>query len=522
GTLDAAKAEGAIVVCTRGGGARVDKSAAVAAAGGAGMVLVNTRRQSTDADVHAVPTVHLDVAEARTLLGYLGSARGRATASLDPSGRTAERVPAIAGFSARGPVRGADVLKPDLTAPGVSVLGAVAPPSDSGRTFDLLSGTSTSAPHVAGLAAFIRSVHRDWSAARVKSAMMTTAYDLSGSHSPLREGAGHVAPSRFLDPGLVFDALPGQWRRVAGGQLRMRDANTPSIGLAQLVGHATVTRRITNVSGRTESYAVRKLGLRDVDVQAFPATVRLGAGETRTIRLRITARPTATVDRDVSGWLVWAGDRHRVRIPVAVRPTVVSAPEHVDGRGDRGSVVVSGRSGNGRTVMLHTSGLVPARTSDVALAAGPFDVQKPTADDDTRVDQVDVPARTEVARFEVASTTPGDDVDLYVYRDGRLVGSSTEDVGTATVTLTDPATGDYDVYTHAHTVTGESTTGTLSTWVVPRDGGPQVSLSTDAVGESAGRRFRYSASWDDLDPSKRWLGVVTYGDTDRHTLVEVN
>jgi len=30
------------------------------------------------------------------------------------------------------------------------------------------------------------------------------------------------------------------------------------------------------------------------------------------------------------------------------------------------------------------------------------------------------------------------------------------------------------------------------------------------------------ASWSDLDPSKRWLGVVTYGDTDRHTYVEVN
>src|SRR4051794_30718905 len=133
GSLEAAKADGKIVICDRGGGARVDKSAAVADAGGAGMVLANTRRQSTDADVHAVPTVHLDLARAAAVKTYVRRAGNHATASLDPNGRDAVRVPAIADFSGRGPARaaGGDVLKPDLTAPGVSVLGAVAPPSDS-------------------------------------------------------------------------------------------------------------------------------------------------------------------------------------------------------------------------------------------------------------------------------------------------------------------------------------------------------------------------------------------------------
>ena len=196
------------MVCDRGDGARVDKSATVAAAGGAGMVLANTRPQSTDADVHAVPTVHLDAAEART--PSRPTSAGPATGPPPRSTRAASTtcpVPAVAGFSGRGPALGAggDVLKPDLTAPGVSVLGAVAPPSDSGRSWDLASGTSTSAPHVAGLAAFVAGVHPGWSPARIKSAMMTTAYDLRGRHGPLVEGAGHVDPQRFLDPGLVFD-----------------------------------------------------------------------------------------------------------------------------------------------------------------------------------------------------------------------------------------------------------------------------------------------------------------------------
>ena len=89
------------MVCDRGDGARVDKSATVASAGGAGMVLANTRRQSTDADVHAVPTVHLTPPRPTRRQGAtLRRAGADATASLDPQGRTDSPVPALAGFSA--------------------------------------------------------------------------------------------------------------------------------------------------------------------------------------------------------------------------------------------------------------------------------------------------------------------------------------------------------------------------------------------------------------------------------------
>ncbi len=525
GSLDAARAQGRIVVCDRGDGARVDKSSTVAGAGGAGLVLVNTRHQSTDADVHAVPTVHLDDAEGRAVTAYVRRAGTSATAALDPSGRTDVRVPALAGFSSRGPAlaAGGDVLKPDLTAPGVSVLGAVAPPSDSGRSWDLASGTSTSAPHVAGLAAFVRGVHPGWTPDRVKSAMMTTAYDLDGPHGPLAEGAGHVEPRSFLDPGLVFDTAAATWQDVLSGRADATDVNAPSLAVGDLVGTTTVTRRVTNVTGRTESYSVRKRGLADVDVQAFPATVLLAPGQSRTVRLRITARPSATVDRDVTGWLVWRGDRHLVRIPVSVRPTVVAAPVQVDGSGASGTVVVRGRSGNGRTVKLHSTGLVPATSTPVTLAPGPFDAAAPAADADTATRQVEVPVGTSVARFAATGDAAGDDVDVYVYRDGRLVDSSTGSSPDSEVTLARPAAGTYTVFVNAHGAEdGAATAGELDTWVVPDRGGAPLSLSTDAVGFASGQRFRYSASWAGLDPDRGYLGAVSYGDTDTSTLVEVN
>jgi len=522
GSLDASKAQGTVVVCERGRGARVDKSAAVAAAGGSGMVLLNSRHQSTDADVHAVPTVHLDVDQGRIVRRYLAQARGKADASLDPDGRTPQQVPMLAGFSSRGPAAGSDVVKPDLTAPGVSVLGAVAPPSDSGRMWDLFSGTSSSAAHVAGLAAFVAGVHRDWSPAAIKSAMMTTASDLHGAHSPLAEGAGQVSPRSFLDPGLVFDTDAASWRRAAAGDAKLRDVNAPSLAIDALVGHPSVTRTVTNVSNRGESYAVRVHGLRDVDVQAFPATFVLRPGQSRTVRLRVSARPSATVDQDVRGWLVWRGDRHTVRIPVVVRPTVVAAPQQVDGRGPAGAVVVRGRSGNGRTVKLQSSGLVAARTNPVTLAPTSFDPKDPKATAPA-TSQVAVPAGTDLARFEVTGGSRDKGVDLYVYRDGDLVGSAVGSGDQAVVTLTDPARGRYEVLAGAHSPLASTGPGELATWIVPHHGaGTPVRLSTDAVGSAPGKKFTYSARWAGLDPRKRWLGVVSYGDTDRRTLVQVN
>ena len=72
--------------------------------------------------------------------------------------------------------------QPDVTAPGVSVIaawtGAAAPtdrPYDLRRVpFNVLSGTSMSCPHVSGVAGLIKTLHRDWSPAAIKSAIMTT------------------------------------------------------------------------------------------------------------------------------------------------------------------------------------------------------------------------------------------------------------------------------------------------------------------------------------------------------------
>ena len=70
------------------------------------------------------------------------------------------------------------MLQPDITAPGVDILAAYSPipklADNQSVQYNILSGTSMSRPHVAGVAAYVKSVHPAWSASAIQSALMTT------------------------------------------------------------------------------------------------------------------------------------------------------------------------------------------------------------------------------------------------------------------------------------------------------------------------------------------------------------
>ncbi|CAI0436214.1 unnamed protein product [Linum tenue] len=66
-----------------------------------------------------------------------------------------------------------------------------------------------SCPHATGAAAYVKSLHRTWSPAAIKSALMTTARPLSAKYNPEAElayGTGQINPIKAADPGLVYDA----------------------------------------------------------------------------------------------------------------------------------------------------------------------------------------------------------------------------------------------------------------------------------------------------------------------------
>jgi hypothetical protein len=114
--LDPAKVAGKIVLCKRGTNDRIDKSRAVAEAGGVGMILYNANDgQEFDADFHFAPTDHINNTNGLAIKAYIASAGSSATASLSPvAGAPTPEAPVVAGFSSRGPslFNGGDRGKP--------------------------------------------------------------------------------------------------------------------------------------------------------------------------------------------------------------------------------------------------------------------------------------------------------------------------------------------------------------------------------------------------------------------------
>ncbi|KAI3953910.1 hypothetical protein MKW98_017734 [Papaver atlanticum] len=129
----------------------------------------------------------IDNSTAKVISSYLNSTRSP-SAVIYKTKEVKVSAPFVASFSSRGPNKGSrHLLKPDITAPGVDILAAYTPlRSITGLEGDtqhskyiIMSGTSMACPHVAGVAAYVKTFHPDWSPAAIKSAIITTATPVS-------------------------------------------------------------------------------------------------------------------------------------------------------------------------------------------------------------------------------------------------------------------------------------------------------------------------------------------------------
>jgi subtilisin family serine protease len=536
GTLDPAKVTGKIVLCKRGVNARVDKSRAVQEAGGVGMVLYNDPDGSLNADFHFVPTVHVDRASGLAIKAYAATAG--ATARINQSTLTfSDPAPFTASFSSRGPLRagGGDLLKPDVIAPGQDILAAVAPPGNAGRDFNLYSGTSMSAPHVAGLGALLKHRHPSWSPMAIKSALMTSGGDvLDGPNTnPLvifRQGAGHVRPNNAANPGLVFDSGFNDWvamlcgstnavspafcdsLKAQGYSFDVSDMNVASVAIGDMAGVQTVKRRVTNVGGTAATYTPSVSGLTGITVSFNPAVLTIGAGETKTLEISFR-RTTATLGSYAGGQITFSDGAggHTVRIPAVIRPVAIATPAEVSSNGAPVSWSVT--TGYDGALSASVAGLVPATQTAWTVAQDPDQTFNPADPTGTFKKDVVVPANSlfRAGIYEDAITPTGTDLDLYVYQGATQVGVSADGDSNEEVTLRTGATGTtLTVYVHGWSTNGPSATGTLFDWVATTAAG---NTTVSGVGPATtGGTQTHTASFSGLAAGTRYLGEVRYSD----------
>ena len=512
--LDPAKIAGKIVVCDRGVTGRVNKSLAVKAAGGVGMVLLNTSPNSINADFHSVPTVHLQNTDRVAIKAY--AALSLPTASIAQGVIvTTAAAPFTASFSSRGPLRAsASLLKPDLIAPGQDILAAVAPPGNNGKLFDLYSGTSMSSPHIAGIAALMKELHPDWSPMAIKSALMTTGGDvLDGPNTnPLvifRQGAGHVRPNSAADPGLVFDSGYADWLGfLCGTQLPVAfctDAGVPvvtpsnfngaSIAIGALAGSQTVTRSVTNVGSAAETYTAAVTGMAGITVAVSPATINVSKGGKAAFTVQFT-RTTATLNAYTGGQLTLTGSQgHVVRVPMVVNPVALAAPLEVT----RSYSVTFGYTG---PFTATPRGLLAAATQTGAVAT-----------DGNKDFTVVIPAGTTYARFSLfdANVSQASDLDLEVRNAaGTLVGSSGGATSAEEVNLVNPAAGTYSVRVIGFAVPVGAADFTLFNWNLGTADAGNMTVTAPA-NATLGATSKIDLAFGALAAGTRYLGSILYG-----------
>ncbi|KAM7503305.1 hypothetical protein LguiB_002209 [Lonicera macranthoides] len=368
GTLDPNKVKGKILVCLGVGDeyARLERGHFASMAGAVGMILCNAKNSSSEipSDYHLLPAAHLNYKDGLSVVAYINSTRSPSLPLSTCTDITQDRLihqwnnplgfitatkaelhttraPVMANFSSRGPnPLIPEILKPDITAPGVGIVAAFTEVRPTlGLDFDdritpyfILRGTSMSCPHVAGVVALLKTLYPQWSSAAIKSAIMTTARTRDNRVSPIVDvmgikanpfsyGAGHMRPNRAMDPGLVYDLTVNDYldflcaigynqtiiRKFSGGPYKcphdavakangslssslLLNFNYPSITVPNITSEVTVTRRVKNV-GAPGKYEARLRQPRGFLATVEPTSLTFKEiGEEQTFKLTLRAK----------------------------------------------------------------------------------------------------------------------------------------------------------------------------------------------------------------------------------------
>ncbi|HWS90899.1 MAG TPA: S8 family serine peptidase [Pyrinomonadaceae bacterium] len=288
----------------------------------------------------------------------------------------------IAGFSSRGPRRQPLGLKPDITAPGLSIVsaqtGTTCPAGPNtcqtpnptgflpGNQSLLLQGTSMAAPHIAGLMAILRQLHPDWTVEELKALAMNGAVS---DIFTLPNGAG----TRY-----------GLSRVGAGRADAVRSASNTAVAYdATDTGAVSVSgfdnEVVGSVSGRSRTIRVVNKGTTDVTytlgldtVNDAPGvsfslpdgnTLTVPAGQARTFRVAMNAvadqmdharEPSVATTQLGNGrhflteegaYVTFtANSQVQMRVPVYVSPRPASLMEATD-------TLVTGAATSGQTAL---------------------------------------------------------------------------------------------------------------------------------------------------------------------------
>jgi len=290
---------GEIVVCERGENTRMSKGYNVQEGGAGGYVLLNDEINGAilENDSHYLPAVHISYEDGLALKSWLtNTVVQTATITGVVIDVNDDYGDALRNDSSRGPNIVADVLKPNVAAPGTDILGAIQtyhPRPTTYAEYGFSSGSSMASPQAAGAAALLSALRPTWTPAQIQSALETTAINAGGFHkgdgdlaNPFDVGAGRVYAATAAQAGLVLDESAANFMAANpfdGGN--PATLNLASLAQDQCVYDCGWTRVVQSSLDYTETWTVAVTNPADAELTVTPNTFALGPGAVQTITI---------------------------------------------------------------------------------------------------------------------------------------------------------------------------------------------------------------------------------------------
>ncbi len=419
----------------------------------------------------------------------------------------------LAASSSRGPADEFDLVKPDVTAPGVRILAAYAGTTVTGSEalVELLDGTSMASPHQAGAVLLLRQLRPAWTVPELKSALQMTAMrgvlkEDGSAATPFDMGAGRIRVNLAANSGLLLDETGANFQAAnpaaAGDPSTL---NLASLGKRYCLDECQFIRRLRNPGITSVSWTAALSGLTGT---VSPASFTLAPDATveLTITIDSTAIPLDGIYRH--GWLELrknggtSADDLNLPVSVSVPPPVVrviplsQAITTVEGITGSAAVTVANDGGYPLDFTVDQVGVAPAvlrNTTSVGVGSGfrstiytdpaPAGSQAQFAADDLVVTTPTRITQLFVEGFVVsgaALTSAATNLTWSIYPDAAGLPAGNPQTNPAAAIWT---------YTATPTAAGVTTVGSSS-----------ISLNLDAAGQSV-----------NLPAGRYWVVVNTRG-----------
>jgi subtilisin family serine protease len=287
---------GKLVVTVRGNCARIDRAIIGARHHAAAVAMINNSAGYPvfEGPIPGVNIPFLGIRQEDSDL-FLGASRATSVDIVSASPIANPSYKKYASFSSGGPRRGDSMLKPDVTAPGVSIQSTL---SGSGSKATRMSGTSMAAPHVAGVAALVRQAHRDWDTSDQRAAIVNTATNSSTSvagYKVSRGGSGLVQPTAAVHTQVTATGNEESASLSFGFNELMEDyTGTLRVQVANH-GSSAVTFDASSVPAGTILHSVA----------VSPSSITVGAGKSAQLKVTLSVKASdvgsALGFREVSG-----------------------------------------------------------------------------------------------------------------------------------------------------------------------------------------------------------------------------